>query len=458
MSLHMVAKVDVSLYVSRMRKLIENIKKTFGAQAKGAVVVCANFESDSHAFVQESSFLYLTGLNEPGIVVVADLDGCVTLYVPRYAQNRAQWMNIDIPLTQANAQALGVTKVVPMGEQCRGYSFHPFFKQAEFGAVLDHLAKIVDAGGTLFTLCPDNAREYVEQRLVVERIKGFMPRLATHFTDISPVVAALRRTKDNHEIERLYEAIGVTTMAHEAAAQSITPEASEWEVQGALEYIFVASGATPAFPSIVASGKNSTILHYHSTGDTLQSGDLVVVDIGARVGGYCADLTRTYPVSGTFTKRQRELYSIVLQTQQYLAEEACPGMWLNNPEDEENSLYHLAKKFLKARGLDQYFTHGIGHFLGLDVHDVGDVTRPLQEGDVFTIEPGLYIPEENIGIRIEDDYWMVKESALCLSEDLPREVEDIERFMKEQAADQESDEADHDEDDSEDFEFEDDQN
>ncbi len=442
MSLSMVPKVDVSLYVSRMRKLIASIKESFGAQTTGALVLFANFEQESSVFHQESSFFYLTGLQEPGVVLICDFDGKSTLYVPHYSQDRAAWMNISTPLVQANAQQLGVTTVTHLGDQCRGYSFHPFFQQAEYKHVLTHLTKIVDAGGKLFTLSPDNSREYVSQRLVLERVKGFVPRIAPHLMDVSPLVAEMRRTKDNHEIERLYEAIGVTTMAHEAAAQAIIPESSEWEVQGALEYIFVAAGGTPAFPSIVASGKNSTILHYTPTGDTLNKGDLVIVDIGARVDGYCADLTRTYPVSGTFTKRQRELYKAVLQTQEYLAEEVCPGMWLNNSEDEENSLHHLAKRFLKARGLDQYFTHGIGHFLGLDVHDVGDMTRPLQEGDVFTIEPGVYIPEENIGIRIEDDYWMVKESAVCLSEELPREAADVEQLMKEQEEDDDSDDRD----------------
>jgi Xaa-Pro aminopeptidase len=458
MSLNMVPHIDVSLYNARMRKLIEAIKKKFGAQAKGAVVLIANFESDTHQFVQESSFFYLTGIREPGVILVHDLDGVSTLCVPQYAQDRSAWMNVACPLVQENANKLGVTTVKMMGEQCKGYSFHHFFKQAEAHHVLEHLTKIVDAGGQLFSLLPNNAHECVTQRFVIERLTKFAPHLAEKFVDISPLVAALRRTKDNHEIERLYEAIGVTAMAQEAAAQAITSGVSEWEVQGALEYIFVAAGATPAFPSIVASGKNGTILHYTSTGDELQNGDMVIVDIGARVGGYCADLTRTYPVSGTFTKRQRELYSIVLQVQQYLAEEVHPGMWLNNPQDEENSLQHLAKKLLKARGLDQYFTHGIGHFLGLDVHDVGDSSRPLQEGDVFTLEPGIYIPAENIGIRIEDDYWMVKDAAVCLSEDLPRELEDVEKFMKEQAEEVDDDLEEGQDRDNEDNEFEDENN
>ena len=136
----------------------------------------------------------------------------------------------------------------------------------------------------------------------------------------------------------------------------------------------------------MATGKNATILHYTANTSAMKKGDLVVVDIGAAFDGYCADLTRTYPVSGKFSKRQRELYNLVLDAQTYIADLAKPGMYLNNSDEPERSLHHLAQSFLKKHGYDQYFVHGIGHFLGLDVHDVGNVKEPLKENDVFTIE------------------------------------------------------------------------
>ena len=216
-----------------------------------------------------------------------------------------------------------------------------------------------------------------------------------------------------------------------------------------------ASHARTSFPSIVAGGKNSTVLHYHENSGTLRNGDLVVVDIGAEYNNYCADLTRTYPVSGTFSKRQKEIYEVVLATQEYIASRAKPGMWLKNKDNVEQSLHHLAVKFLAQSGYDKYFPHGIGHFLGLDVHDVGDYTVPLQEGDVITIEPGIYIAEESIGIRIEDNYWITKDGAVCLSENLPKEVEDIEGFMQDilNRRDEEDDEADEWEDDEDEEDY-----
>ena len=174
-------------------------------------------------------------------------------------------------------------------------------------------------------------------------------------------------------------------------------------------------------------------MHCTDSNNVLQAGELVIVDIGAEVDYYCADLTRTYPVSGKFSKRQRELYNAVLETQAYIEDLAKPGMFLKNNKEQDKSLHHLAKKFLEPKGLDKYFVHGIGHFLGLDVHDVGDRSRPLQNGDMFTIEPGVYIPEEGIGIRIEDNYFMAKDQVMCLSEELPKDPDSIERMMQEKS-------------------------
>ena len=202
-------------------------------------------------------------------------------------------------------------------------------------------------------------------------------------------------------------------------------------MQAALEYVFTENLATSAYPSIVAGGVRGTILHYNKNNQKFVAGDLVVVDAGARYNYYCADVTRTYPVSGTFTQEQKKLYELVLECQELVAEHAKPGMWLVNKDNQEMSLHHIALNFFKKHGYDQYFTHGIGHFLGLDVHDVGDRSRPLQEGDIITIEPGLYISEKNIGIRIEDNYWIVDQAEpVCLSEGLPKTVSAIEEMIQ----------------------------
>lgn len=206
----------------------------------------------------------------------------------------------------------------------------------------------------------------------------------------------------------LKKAIKITYDAHKVVEEILKPGLKECEVQAEIERVFRKNNCRVAFPSIVASGKNTTVLHYESGDRKLRAGELLVVDIGAEYRYYCADITRTYAVSGSFTDRQHEVVNLVREAQEYVMSWAKPGMFLVNKEDPDKSLHHIALKFFQERGgYDQYFVHGIGHFLGLDVHDVGDLAEPLGRGDVFTVEPGIYIPEENIGVRIEDDLILV---------------------------------------------------
>jgi Xaa-Pro aminopeptidase len=223
-----------------------------------------------------------------------------------------------------------------------------------------------------------------------------------------------------HAIER-------TAAGQKAAALLMQSGRREGEIRAALEAEFIRLGSSmPAFPSIVAAGGNATILHYLGEDALLQAPQAVVVDIGATYNQYAADITRTYPVDGQFSDRQRALYQIVLDTQAYIASCARPGMYLNNPHDPHNSLQHKTKEFLNQYGLAQYMPHGIGHFMGLDVHDVGDRLVPLGPGDVIAIEPGVYIGEEKIGIRIEDDYLITETGVACLSNGIIKELADIE--------------------------------
>ncbi len=431
--------MNPELYRSRRNELLEKIREAHPDKKDGALVLFAGFEHDGSAFRQEGSFFYLTGIREPGVALYVDLDGTSTLYIPNCGETRAKWVMETIPLTQENADELGVDYVKPLGAQCVSYSFHPFFPQAEYEHLLAALSGVHGRGGSIFTLAPNDQRSCVEQRLLLKRLEEFVPGIlqpdrgeqSRTIVDVLPIIAHMRRIKSQEEIEYLYKAIEITALAQEAAAHAIADGVRECEVQAGLEYIITGSASRTTFPSIVATGKNATVLHYNINRDTLIDGDLVVVDCGAEYDYYCADITRTYPVSGKFTARQKELYTIVLETQEYIASIAKPGMWLNNKEKPDQSLNHLTKKFLKDKGgYDEYMPHGIGHFLGIDVHDVGDVSKPLEEGDVITIEPGVYIPQEGIGIRIEDDYWIVKDGAVCLSEDIPKSIKEIEALVK----------------------------
>lgn len=443
-----------STYALRRKELLQAIKIQFPHQ-QGEIVLFAAFENSSERFRQDKTFYYYTGINEPGAVLVIDVNGKSTLYLPHYFEKRAQWMVLPEAIIARDVKALGVDAVEFLGDECVGYELNPYFSQHEYVHMIAYIKSVIQKGEKLFVACPDNGYEYISTRMTLNYLEKYIPQLSSSLENISSLIAAARRHKDMSEIERLYRAVEITELAQESAVQVIKDGALEAEVQASLEYIMTASHSRPSFPSIVASGKNSTVLHYNENSGTLRNGDLVVVDIGAEYNNYCADLTRTYPVSGTFSKRQKEVYEIVLATQEYIASRAKAGMWLKNKDNPEQSLHHLAVQFLAKAGYDKYFPHGIGHFLGLDVHDVGDYSVPLQEGDVITIEPGIYIAEENIGIRIEDNYWITKDGAVCLSENLPKEVEDIEGFMQEilNRSDEDADEDDEWEDDEDEEDY-----
>jgi Xaa-Pro aminopeptidase len=236
-------------------------------------------------------------------------------------------------------------------------------------------------------------------------------------------IAYLRQTKAPTEIALLEKAIQITLKAQQAAAKTIAQGVMEYEVEAALEYEFRRNGAErPGFPSIVGSGPLSTILHYDKSERRMQPDDVVVVDIGAEYGGYSADVTRTYPVSGTFSARQREIYQIVLDAQKAALAKIKPGARISD-------VHEAASAHIRSKGFEKFFIHGTSHHIGLEVHDVGDTSRPLEPNMVITVEPGIYIPDEQIGIRIEDDVLVTPTGYRILSL-FPKEPAEVEALVK----------------------------
>ena len=386
----------MSIYKERRQKLIEKI-----SSKSGKVLLFSEFEQERTKFVQDSSFYYFTGINEPGVVLLIDIATFKsTLLVPKFATNRADWVIQENLMDSVDEQDF-------LGDEIRGYSIKPFFNESTYR----NLIKILS----------DTEKIFTTQLFLLERLSKFIPNFEDKLNDISLFIAQLRQVKDKYEIELIYKAIDITSMSFEAAQGAIKAGATEAEVKAAIEYVFTVSNAENAFPSIVASGKNSTVLHYTDSDKELKNGELIVIDIGSMYKHYCSDLTRTFAVS-SFSKRQQEIFDLVLEAQNYIASIARPGLWLSNENHKEESLHHLAKEFLKEQGYAEYFIHGIGHYLGLDVHDVGDYNEPLQQGNVITIEPGIYIPKEELGVRIEDNYWIVEDGVVCLSENLQKNL------------------------------------
>lgn len=415
---------ECAAHVARRNTLFDLIKKMYPDKT-GALLLASAFEHEREPFYQDSSFYYIVGLLEPSVVFFQSLDKEAVLYEPNYATDRSVWL----PLMYDNKylQELDIPQRELLGDTVPGYAMNAFSKISSYSFLAQAVKKTIADGGVIFTPLTELS---FECRAVIDKVCELVPELRERLVDIAPLIAQLRRKKEQRELEYLYRAIEITAIAQEAAAGIIKPGRRESDTQAAIDYIFAEAQATRAFASVVGSGKNSTVLHYVNNNGVLAKGDLVVVDIGASFNHYCGDITRTYPVSGTFSERQKEIYEIVLKTQEYIAALARPGLWLNYKEKPKESLNHLAREFIKEQGYDKYFPHGIGHFVGLDVHDVGDYSRPLAEGDVITIEPGIYIPEEQLGVRIEDMYWVIKDEAVCLSEGIPKTVREIEDLMK----------------------------
>ena len=281
--------------------------------------------------------------------------------------------------------------------------------------------------------------------------------------DVWPIVAGLRQIKTTYERTIMERSGEISSEAHIAGMRAVKPGRYEYHVEAAIEHVYLSNGALSwGYPSIVGSGPNATVLHYQASTRQMQDGDLLLVDAAANYHGYTVDITRTYPVNGTFTHNQKDVYRIVLEAQEAGMAAAKPG---NRTADIEKAAEEVVKAGLLKLGLitdasgDQFrtwYTHGICHWIGVDVHDVGDYQRPLEPGMTFVIEPGLYIrpdaltnlpdtPEnrafiekvrpvvekyQHIGVRIEDSFLLTENGLQSLSRKVPRTIEDIERLLR----------------------------
>jgi Xaa-Pro aminopeptidase len=263
---------------------------------------------------------------------------------------------------------------------------------------------------------------------------------APAFTDVRKPIAELRAVKDPGEVELIRKATNASIDAQLAMIHAVKPGVSERAISGLITEKLLAGGCErPSYPSIVGSGKNSTVLHYSANDNIMKDGDVVVVDAAGEYSMYASDITRTLPVNGHFTDRQREIYDIVLGAQRAAMAAFVAGKSHENDPLHKypDSLDTIAWKYMNEHGKDlhgqplgKYFIHGIGHLVGIDVHDPYDYSKPLHKNMVFTIEPGIYIPEEKIGVRIEDIYYADDQGNLIqLTQTLPHTAEEVEAEM-----------------------------
>ena len=394
--------------------------------------------AQTYIFAQEDNFYYLTGHNEEaagliimpaaraggGTVTGATWDGPQEmLFLPPKNTTKEKWNGLRMSPSDPGIQArTGFASVLPF---------------PEMRATLEKLAKLYP---TIYTILPYEKENggYPHEKEVVDWIHTSVPQ--TKLRDIRLNIEDLRQIKSPGEIAFLAQAIELSVDAQLAAMRMMRPGLHEYEIAARMVEVHAMGGSeAEGYAPIVGAGPNSTALHYDKLARKIEDGDIVVLDVGAQYAGYSADITRTLPANGKFTPRQREIYEIVLGAQNAALAAIKPGM--DYCQRGSKSVHKIAYDYINSHGKDlhgkslgQYFIHGLGHDIGLDVHDPGDYCKPLQPGMVVTVEPGIYIPEENLGVRIEDDILITETGYKFLSERLPRNPDEIEQIMGEAAA------------------------
>jgi Xaa-Pro aminopeptidase len=408
-------------------------REALAKRVSGVVVLFAATENegpnDLYGFRQDDNFYYLSGISEPGsALLIASASEAKDnlparpyseiLFLPPRNMIQEKWTGPKLGAENPEAPKItGFDRVEDMGQL-----------PAEVSRFL------TGARPTIYTDVAEGDEPSPSTRPL-----AFLKRLNSYlvFQDVKPALSSLRTTKDAGEMALIRKAVDASVAAHFAAFKAVKPNVNEREISALMQYEWGKRGCERvAYAPIVGSGYYSTVLHYSDDDNVMKSGDVVVIDAAGEYSMYASDITRTLPINGHFTARQREIYDIVLGAQQ-AAMAAFQSGKSTLTRAGENSLYQVAYEYINTHGKDlhgqplgQYFIHGLGHYIGLNVHDPGDYTVPLGPGMAFTIEPGIYIPEENLGVRIEDDFYVDASGKLIkLSEALPSKAEDVEKEM-----------------------------
>ncbi|KKW91274.1 aminopeptidase P family protein [Sphingobium chungbukense] len=360
-------------------------------------------------FVQDGDFAWLTGIvDEPGaILVMAPAERTIKewLLLPSRDPEAERWEVERLPLGTELERRTGFARVSRTGGLGSLVT-----TLAERSKTLHFLGPIVSASAPV----PKALELYGK---VMQRVPG------VSLKDESALLPSLRIVKEPRELDLMRKAAAATARGHIAAMKQVRPGMTEKQLKAILEDAFRAGGGEGlAYDSIVATGRNAASLHYTGGSGVIGTNDLILIDAAASVGGYACDVTRTFPASGKFTSEQRASYELVLAAQAAAAAKLKAGVYYED-------LVEAAKDVFRKAGRIDDFTHGLGHLVGLDVHDVGDMAKPLPAGAVITIEPGLYVQSANIGIRIEDLYLITQTGSQRLSEGVPRTVEEVEAAM-----------------------------
>jgi Xaa-Pro aminopeptidase len=381
----------------RVMKALEGCIAVIGAQGEVSGI--------TEDYRQDADFYWLTGINEAGAILVfapkAPFNK-VTLFLKPRDPEAERWTGPREPISPELKERYGVDRV----------------RRGSPDTTLEGAGENHDCVSIIAP--PSMAKEDRNDAELAARVAQ---RFGLRLVHQRSLLAGLREVHSPAEIERMERAIAITRAGHEAIAKGSVAGVSERDLQTQMEYAFFANGATGlSYSSIVGSGPNGAVLHWDKNSRLLKDGDLVVVDAAAEYGRYAADVTRTYPVSGKFGAEQAKVYRAVYQAQEDIFAAIHPGVSMAE-------LQHVAEESLRRAGYLKDFIHGFGHFVGLDVHDAGLYEKALPVGAIFTVEPGVYLPERGFGVRIEDEVIVTPTGYRLLTVAFPRKLEDVEAWV-----------------------------
>ena len=380
-------------------------------------------------FFQDEDFYYLTGYSEPDAALLLLPEGeseksargpDEVLYLPPRDPRESIWGGAHLgPNDPGVAEKTGFKAVKPF---------------ADLRGDLANLAKTSPKFYALVPKGPENG--YPQLHVWHDWLKEALPP-QVEIVDVQQTLTSMRMVKSKGELDLLQKAVDASVDAQLAAMKMMRPGLMEYQVAAKMEEVHKFAGCSrEAYAPIVGAGFFSTVLHYDALDNQIKDGDVVVLDVAGEYGGYDADITRTLPANGKFTARQREIYDIVLGAQNAAIAAVKPGVYMYGAPG--NNLHEIAFNYINTHGKDKdgkplgkYFVHGLGHGLGLNVHDPTDFYQPLKAGMAVTIEPGIYIRDENIGVRIEDDVLVTADGHVLMTEKLARNADEIEKIMAE---------------------------
>lgn len=411
--------MDKNFFMENRRKLGEGMKNNslaifFAGRApyKSA--------DERYSFTPNRNFYYLTGIDEEDIILLMKKQNdeiSEYLFIQEIDEVEAKWTGETISIERAE-ETSGITDIrfLKEFEDTIGAYINTFNINQMYFDLERQEINIAKTQSQLFA------------NLIIDRYPHM--RINNIYSDI----AALRTIKREEEVELIKKAIEITYEGIKLMLKNSKAGMMEYEIEAYFNFALNREGVKEvAFSTIAASGKNATILHYDKNNTTTKENELLLVDLGAQYKYYNADISRTFPVNGKFTERQKQIYNIVLKANEEVMKSVKPGVTLAELQTKAKEVLAEGCKAIglieKDEELAKYYYHGVSHPLGLDTHDVGERNIKLKEGMIITDEPGLYIEEENIGIRIEDDILVTKDGYINLSKNIIKTVDEIENYM-----------------------------